>query len=103
MTGGHGDADVLAPDQALARRPNLTDGVDDISAAVRHDIKYGADWIKVVATGGISDPVSDFNAQEMSEEKMRRAVEVGYRANKLIMAHTEGADGIKATVSAEVD
>ena len=37
VTGGHGDADVLAPDQALARRPNLTDGVDDISAAVRHE------------------------------------------------------------------
>jgi imidazolonepropionase-like amidohydrolase len=103
VTGGHGDADVLAPDQALARRPNLTDSVDDISAAVRHDIKYGADWIKVIATGGISDPISDFNVQELSEEQMRRAVEVAHRAHKLVMAHAEGADGIKAAVRAGVD
>jgi len=103
VTGGHGDADVLAPDQALARRPNLTDGVDDISAAVRHDIKYGADWIKLIATGGISDPMSDFNVQELSEEQMRKAVEVAHRAHKLVMAHAEGADGIKAAVRAGVD
>ena len=103
VTGSHGDADVLAPDQALARRPNLTDGVDDISAAVRHDIKYGADWIKLIATGGISDPMSDFNVQELSEEQMRRAVEVAHRAHKLVMAHAEGADGIKAALKAGVD
>lgn len=103
VTGGHGDADVLAPDQALARRPNLADSVDDISAAVRHDIKYGADWIKVIATGGISDPMSDFNVQELSEEQMAKAVEVAHRAHKLVMAHAEGPDGIKAAVRAGVD
>jgi imidazolonepropionase-like amidohydrolase len=103
VTGGHGDADVLAPDQALARRPNLADNADDISTAVRHDIKYGADWIKLVATGGISDPMSDFNEQELSEEQMRRAVEIAHRAHKLVMAHAEGADGIKAAVRAGVD
>jgi imidazolonepropionase-like amidohydrolase len=103
LTGGHGDADVLAPDQALVRRPNLADNVDDISTAVRHDIKYGADWIKLMATGGISDPMSDFNVQELSEEQMRMAVEVAHRAHKLVMAHAEGTDGIKAAVRAGVD
>ena len=66
VTGGHGDADALAADQALPPRPNLADTVDGVSAAVRHDIKYGADWIKLMATGGISDPMSDFNVQELS-------------------------------------
>ena len=103
VTGGHGDADVLAPDQALAHRPNLADGVDDISVAVRHDIKYGVDWIKLVATGGISDPMSDFNVQELSEEQMNKAVEVAHRAHKPVMAHAQGADGIKAAVKAGVD
>jgi imidazolonepropionase-like amidohydrolase len=56
----------------LPPRPNLADTVDGVSAAVRHDIKYGADWIKLMATGGISDPMSDFNVQELSEEQMRR-------------------------------
>jgi imidazolonepropionase-like amidohydrolase len=39
VNGGHGDADVLAPDQQLARRPNSADTVDDVSRAVRRDIK----------------------------------------------------------------
>ena len=103
VTGGHGDADVLAPDQALARRPNLADTVEDVETAVRHDLKYGVDWIKLIATGGISDPISDFNVQELSEEQMRRAVEVAHRAHRPVMAHAEGADGIKAAVRAGVD
>jgi imidazolonepropionase-like amidohydrolase len=103
VTGGHGDADVLAPDDALPRRPNLSDSVGDMPAAVRHDIKYGADWIKLIATGGISDPMSDFNVQELSEEQMREAVEVAHRAHKRVMAHAEGSDGIKAAIRAGVD
>jgi len=103
VTGGHGDADVLSPDQALPRRPNLADTVDEVSKAVRHDIKYGADWIKLMATGGVSDPVSDYNVQELSEAQMARAVEVAHRAGKHVMAHAEGTEGIKAAVRAGVD
>ena len=103
VTGGHGDSDVLSPDQALARRPNLADTVDQVSEAVRHDLKYGADWIKLMATGGVMDPHSDFNVQELSEAQMVRAVEVAHRAGKRVMAHAEGAEGIKAAVRAGVD
>src|SRR5689334_10231060 len=42
VTGGHGDEDVLAPDQELPRRPNLADTVDEVARAVRRDVKYGA-------------------------------------------------------------
>jgi imidazolonepropionase-like amidohydrolase len=103
VTGGHGDDDALAPDQALARRPNLADSVDQIGQAVRLDIKYGADWIKLMATGGVMDPHSDFRTQELSEEQMARAVEVAHRAGKRVMAHAEGTEGIKAAVRAGVD
>jgi imidazolonepropionase-like amidohydrolase len=103
LTGGHGDADVLAPDQALERRPNLADNVDQVAVAVRRDIKYGADWIKLMATGGVSDPLSDFNVQELSQEQMAKAVEIAHRAHKHVMAHAEGTDGIKAAVRAGVD
>jgi len=103
VTGGHGDADTLAPDQALMRRPNLADNVDEISNAVRRDIKYGADWIKLMATGGVGDPMSDFRVQELSEEQMAKAVEIAHRAHKKVMAHAEGTEGIKAAVRAGVD
>jgi imidazolonepropionase-like amidohydrolase len=103
VSGGHGDSDVLSPDQALPRRPNIADTVDEVSDAVRRDIKYGADWIKLMATGGVMDPRSDFNVQELSEAQMARAVEVAHRAGKHVMAHAEGTEGIKAAVRAGVD
>ena len=103
VTGGHGDNDPLAPDWALPRQPNLADNVDQISEVVRRDLKYGADWIKLMATGGVSDELSDFNVQELSEEQMAKAVEIAHRAHKKVMAHAEGTEGIKAAVRAGVD
>jgi len=103
LTGGHGDDDVLAPDAGLVKHPNIADSVDDISRVVRRDIKYGADWIKLMATGGVMDPISDYRVQELSEEQMAKAVEIAHRAGKKVMAHAEGAEGIKAAVRAGVD
>ncbi len=103
VTGGHGDADVLAADQALPRRPNLADTTDEIAIAARRDIKYGADWIKLMATGGVQDVSSDYNSQELSQEQMAKAVEIAHRAHKRVMAHAESPEGIKAAVRAGVD
>jgi imidazolonepropionase-like amidohydrolase len=103
LTGGHGDSDVLAPDKSLPRQPNIADNVDQVSIAVRRDIKFGADWIKLMATGGVMDPISDYTVQELSQEQMAKAVEVAHRAGKKVMAHAEGSEGIKAAVRAGVD
>jgi imidazolonepropionase-like amidohydrolase len=103
LFGGHGDGDPLAPDREMPRATNIANTVDQINDAVRHDIKYGADWIKLMATGGVEDPFSDFNVQELSEAQMARAVEVAHRAGKHVMVHAEGTEGIKAAVRAGVD
>jgi imidazolonepropionase-like amidohydrolase len=103
VNGGHGDADLLAPDKSLPRAPNIADSVDQVGTAVRRDIKFGADWIKLMATGGVMDPISDYTVQELSQEQMAKAVEVAHRAGKKVMAHAEGAEGIKAAVRAGVD
>ena len=103
ITGGHGDANVLAPDQLLPARPNLADNPGEIATVVRRDLKYGADWIKLMATGGILDPWSDYNNQELSEEQMAKAVEIAHRAGRKVMAHAEGTVGIKAALRAGVD
>src|SRR5215472_18259384 len=103
VTGGHGDGSPLPPDLNLPPGQNVADTVDDIDHVVRRDIKYGADWIKLMATGGVMDPISDFHVQELSEAQMAEAVVVAHRAGKKVMAHAEGADGIKAAVRAGVD
>ena len=103
VSGGHGDANVLAADQPLPRRPNLADSVDEVAVVVRRDLKYGADWIKLMGTGGVLDPFSDYNHQELSEEQMAKAVEIAHRAGRKVMVHAEGTGGIKAAVRSGVD
>ena len=103
LSGGHGDADSLAPEFALSRRPNIADNVEEIGVVVRRDLKYGADWIKLMATGGVMDPLSDFRTQELSFEQMQRAVEIAHRAHRKVMAHAEGTAGIVAAARAGVD
>ena len=103
VTGGHGDADLLSPDKPGLQQPNTVDTVDGVARLVRRDIKYGADWIKLMATGGVMDPISDYRVQELSEEQMAKAVEVAHRAGRKVMAHAEGSVGIKAAVRAGVD
>src|SRR5919202_1826830 len=85
----------VGPDQPLPRRPNLADSVDEIANVVRRDLKYGADWIKLMGTGGILDPFSDYNHQELSDEQMAKAVAVAHRAGRKVMVHAEGTGGIK--------
>src|SRR5918911_4928062 len=102
LTGGHGDANVLAADQHLDR-PNLADTPEAVATVVRRDLKYGADWIKLMGTGGILDPFSDYNHQELSDEQMAKAVEVAHRAGRKVMVHAEGTVGIKAAVRPGVD
>ncbi len=103
LTGGHGDGAPFSPDIDLPPGKNIADTTDDVARVVRRDIKYGADWIKLMATGGVMDPISDYHVQELSEEQMAKAVEVAHRAGKKVMAHAEGSIGIKAAVRAGVD
>jgi imidazolonepropionase-like amidohydrolase len=103
ISGGHGDGSPFPADLQLPRGQNVADTVDDIDHVVRRDIKYGADWIKLMATGGVMDPISDFHVQELSEAQMAEAVVVAHRAGKKVMAHAEGAEGIKAAARAGVD
>ena len=103
LTGGHGDANVLAPDQPRAPDPNIADTLDDVARIVRRDIKYGADWIKLMATGGIHDMGTDYNTPELSVEQMTLAVRLAHAAGKKVLAHAEGAAGIRNAARAGVD
>jgi imidazolonepropionase-like amidohydrolase len=103
LTGGHGDAAALAPEWQLPRQPNIADTVAEIDVAVRRDIKFGADWIKLMASGGVTDPLSDVSVQELSGEQLAEAVAVAHRAHKKVMAHAHSLVGIRAAVEAGVD
>ena len=103
VTGGHADLNPLAPDVPIATFPNIADSPDAVRAAVRHNIKFGADWIKLMATGGVEDVLSDYTVQELSDEQLAAAVETAHRAHRKVAAHAEGTAGITAAVRAGVD
>lgn len=103
ITGGHADGNPLASDVPLPAGPNIADTPDQARMATRHNLKYGTDWIKVMATGGVADSLSDYNVQELSDEQLRAIVETAHRARRKVMAHAEGTEGIKAAVRAGID
>ena len=92
-----------SPDKPSLPDLNLADTPDGIERVVRRDLKFGADWIKLMGTGGVMDPISDYRVQEFSDEQLARAVQTAHRAGHKVMVHAEGTLGIKAAVRAGVD
>ena len=101
ITGGHGDENGVAPENET-RGENIVNGVDEMRKAVRRDVKFGADWIKLYATGGFFSARDDPTQQHFSDEEMHVAVEEATRLGKYVSAHAHGAQGIKAAVKAGV-
>jgi len=92
MTGGHGDL--------IARQ---ADGPEEVRRAAREQIRAGADWIKVMASGGVLKVGEEPGSPELSEEEMRAAVIEAKNHNKPVAAHAHGTQAIKNAVLAGVD
>ena len=101
-TGGAGDARQFSiyVDVPLVR--NLADGVDEIRKAVRTNLKAGADFIKILATGAVLSKGTPPGAQQYTEEELRVAVEEAARWGRHVAAHAHGTDGIKAAIRAGI-
>ena len=106
IRGGHCDeTDGLQPD-ALEHEAGVAegvaDGIDAVRDAVRYMVKYGADVIKICATGGVLSLTDSAGLQQYSEEEMRAIVETATLLQRRVAAHAHGTAGIKAAVRAGV-
>jgi imidazolonepropionase-like amidohydrolase len=101
-TGGAGDARQFSiyVDVPLVR--NLADGADEVTKAVRTNLKNGADFIKILATGAMLSKGISPGAQQYSDAEIRAAVVEARRWGKWVASHAHGADGIKASIRAGV-
>ena len=101
-TGGAGDARQFSPyvDVPLVR--NLADGPDEVTRAVRTNLKNGADFIKILATGAILSKGIAPGAQQYSDAEIRAAVVEAGRWGRMVASHAHGAEGIKASIRAGV-
>jgi imidazolonepropionase-like amidohydrolase len=102
-TGGHGDFNDLAADLAVQVPNVVVDGPDAMRRAVREEIKHGADWIKLAATGGVMSAADDPRGQAFTDEEFRAAVDEAHRHGRKVTVHAIGAGGLKAALRAGVD
>ncbi|MFL6659129.1 MAG: amidohydrolase family protein [Massilia sp.] len=102
ITGGHCDDTLHAPEYKAVGM-GVADGVDEVIKRVRQNIKYGADVIKVCATGGVLSIGDDPRASQYSFEEMKAIVSEAHRLGRKVAAHAHGGDGIRLAVLAGVD
>ena len=109
ITGGHGDG-WMPSGMSLDLFPtypgmpdNKCDGVEDVRKKVREVLRAGAEVIKVCSTGGVLSPTDHPEFTQFTEEELRVMVQEGaYRRGVKVMAHAQGAEGIKNAVRAGI-
>jgi imidazolonepropionase-like amidohydrolase len=100
VTGGHFDSpfrpEVSVPHGGLVR------GADGAVEAVREEVKRGADWIKLLVTGGVMTGTTPLGRSLWEEAEIRAAVQAAGRLGRKVAAHCHGAEGIVAAAEAGV-
>ena len=101
-TGGHCDQTYLPP-SFKAKSPAVGDGPQELRGRVREQRKYGAEVIKVCATGGVFSRNTEPGQQQLSEEELRAIADEAHQWGLKVAAHAHGAAGIKAAIRAGID
>lgn len=101
-TGGHCDSTFFPPSMKQSSEYNA-DSPEEGRKRVREVRKYGAQVIKICATGGVFSRNTEPGQQQMSEAEMRAIVDEAHMWGLKVAAHAHGAAGIKAAIRAGVD
>ncbi|MBI3931982.1 MAG: amidohydrolase family protein [Acidobacteria bacterium] len=104
--GGHCDRTGY-PYMLFGKESGIADGIasgpDGFRDAVRFQVKYGADAIKVCATGGVLSLSDEVDTPQLTQEEMTALVEEAHRLRKRVAAHAHGAEGAKVAIHAGID
>ena len=100
ITGGHMNNAGLNPDIQVPEPATLTDSREAMIAEIRREVKYGADWIKLYATGTLRhvDPVTLEPLSQVSLDEVKAVVAEAARWHRDVAAHAYGGDGAKNAI-----
>jgi len=103
ITGGHCDENGWRPG-LLEEGPErgIANGPEEVRAAVRYQVKYGAAVIKTCATGGVLSEGDAVGATQYTYEEMKAMVDEATKLERKVAAHAHGAEGIKIATRAGV-
>ena len=108
QTGGHGDhwapSGMCVPLlMAHPGRPeSVADGPDELRKVSRQLLRAGAEVLKICSTGGVLSPRDDPRHTQFTEDELRVVVTEAEMQGRYVMAHAQGADGIKNALRAGV-
>jgi len=106
-TGGHCDDQNGFRPGLFGHESNPEQGVintpDEGRRAVRLNIKYGADVIKICATGGVLSLTDEVDIPQLTQEEMNAIVDEAHTLRKKTAAHAHGAEGAKRAIRAGID
>jgi imidazolonepropionase-like amidohydrolase len=103
-TGGHADVHGFRQ-EVLDVLPStgVCDGADGCRAAVRRQVKRGADVIKVTATGGVLSETATGTGQQFTDEELKAIADTAHSLGRKVTAHAHEAAGIEAALRAGFD
>jgi imidazolonepropionase-like amidohydrolase len=103
ITGGHCDENGYKPGLFDGDyKKGIANGVEEVRAAVRYQVKYGADLIKTCATGGVLSEGDAVGTTQYTFEEMKAMVDEATKLERKVAAHAHGTEGIKIAVRAGV-
>ncbi|MEO7672779.1 MAG: amidohydrolase family protein, partial [Pyrinomonadaceae bacterium] len=103
ITGGHCDENGYKPGMADGDyKTGIADGPEAVRAAVRYQVKYGADLIKTCATGGVLSEGDAVGATQYTYEELKAMVDEAHKLERKVAAHAHGTEGIKIATRAGV-
>lgn len=102
ITGGHGDNNLL-PFEYHRSEDGVADGPWALRAKVREIVKYGADLIKISASGGVLSKGDAPGAEQLTLEEMQAIVTEAHKLGRKVAAHAHGTQAIHDAILAGVD
>ena len=104
--GGHGDSEAYPPSRGIPQQgpmQGICSGADECRSAVRYQVKYGADVIKVMMSGGVLSLADSVDLPQMTREEIAAIVSEAHQWGKKVAAHCHGDAAAKTAVAAGVD
>ena len=102
ITGGHCDNNLL-PYEFHYKEAGVADGPWAVRAKVREVVKYGADVIKVCASGGVLSKGDQPGTPQYTLEELQAIAEEAHKLGRKVAAHAHGTQSIKDAIRAGID
>ena len=109
IPGGHWDFSTFYCNtnprlcEFMEQKYALTSGADNFKMLVRKQVKYGADFIKIMATGGFASPNDDPAEPQLDDDELRAIINTSHNLGKKVVVHVYGGDVMMRMIGMGID